>query len=125
MKLYPLMNEAIVDLLRLTDRQDCHYAAELIEQLRAELAKANEQGIVCSFCGESWPYEPTDGKPPQEILHAAVEHEKVCPKNPYLARIAQAEQVIYVSMMPFRAKPEPFYNFREAKAAYFTRFPRP
>lgn len=44
-----------------------------------------ERGLVCVFCGEGFGYvgeTPTD-----EELEQAVNHEKKCPKNPYIAKI--------------------------------------
>ena len=46
----------------------------------------NERGIVCMFCGEGFGY--CGEKPDDETMKAAVDHEKVCPENPYLAEIS-------------------------------------
>ena len=48
-----------------------------------------ERGIVCMFCGDGFGY--AGEKPDDETMKAAVDHEKVCPENPYLKRIAELE----------------------------------
>lgn len=52
----------------------------------------SKRGIVCCFCGEAWGYE--EEEPTQELIKQAVDHEKICPQNPYLARIKELEQKI-------------------------------
>ena len=46
-----------------------------------------ERGIVCMFCGKGFGY--VGEKPDDETMNAAINHEKVCPKNPYIAEIAK------------------------------------
>lgn len=59
-----------------------------------------ERGIVCMFCGEGFGYDGE--KPDDETMKAAVDHEKACPENPYLAEIADLKEqfriaTIYIS----------------------------
>ena len=47
MKTYPAMNKHIVELLRMTDEPDKLYAAQLIEELQAELKARDERCETC------------------------------------------------------------------------------
>lgn len=41
--------------------------------------------LVCCFCGQAWGYE--GDQPTDELMAEAINHEKICPKNPYTAEI--------------------------------------
>jgi len=47
------------------------------------------RGLVCMFCGEGFGY--VGQTPTSEELERAYNHEKECPNNPYLKRIAELE----------------------------------
>ena len=58
----------------------------------AEIRRLRERGIVCYFCGKAWEYKGEH--PPEELLREAVDHEMICEKNPYIARIRQLEEAV-------------------------------
>ena len=49
----------------------------------------SSRALVCCFCGRAWSYDGTAPKEP--LLKEAYDHEAVCEKNPYKARIHQLE----------------------------------
>lgn len=56
-----------------------------------------ERGIVCMFCGEGFGY--AGDNPDDETMKAAVDHEKVCPQNPYLAEIADLKEKYRIAVI--------------------------
>ncbi len=45
----------------------------------------SSRALVCCFCGKAWSYD--GASPKNELMKEAVDHEKACVKNPYIARI--------------------------------------
>lgn len=93
------LNEAedkIIELeMHLKMSRDC--TAELRSELERIMGHATlGRGLVCTFCGEGFGYV---GKMPDEAtLKAAVDHEKVCPRNPYKAEIARLTDTLAALM---------------------------
>lgn len=54
------------------------------------------RSLVCVFCGQALTYEGE--RPSPEVLERALAHEKVCLKNPYIARIAQLEAFLIAAL---------------------------
>jgi hypothetical protein len=49
------------------------------------------RSIVCCFCGAFWTYvEGVDDR--DALIKKATEHESICDRNPYTAKIAQLER---------------------------------
>lgn len=59
----------------------------LKEQLRND--PNGERGCMCVYCGETVVYDPAKGI--QAAIDTAKEHDRVCPENPLVARIAELE----------------------------------
>jgi hypothetical protein len=68
-----------------------------VRNLEAELTlfrteTADSSAIVCSYCGEAFPYDGEEPLP--EMLERAIAHEGVCEKNPHLKEIKVLESTL-------------------------------
>ena len=58
-----------------------------------------KRAVICVYCGKTWEY--VEGKNPQNLWKLAIEHEKVCKKNPLVARINSLLGVLkFISQAP-------------------------
>ena len=50
--------------------------------------------MVCCYCGKAWNYDGVS--PKDELMEEAVDHEKICPENPYTMRIREVEATLRI-----------------------------
>jgi len=48
--------------------------------------------IVCCFCNKGWNY--TGEQSPESLMSTVLDHEKVCPRNPYRNKISKYETAL-------------------------------